>query len=272
MVVHRTTIPMTTHRLRIIACCTPPEARPAKYTEVIAAHPMPAASCCTALRAPLALPEALMDEGPDDDQTSSSGDVQGGNFKGPSSFTRHDPDKPTPYDEEATDTDRDDFRTHLAGYFADRDLLVTPTLATPPVEAARWGQRSWPRVFAASARYAPYSAPWNHAGYPAVSVPAGVHPRTGTPLAVQLVAPDGGERLLLGVAALLERLAPWPRVPPASESCARRIRFWRRPCNGEGHRLGHGDCEVPLPRRHQSTRHAATDHAPDDALHAASRS
>jgi amidase len=93
-------------------------------------------------------------------------------------------------------------------------VLITPTLAMPPVQAARWGRRSWPRVFAANVRYAPYSAPWNHAGYPAVSVPAGVHPRTGTPLAVQLVAPDGGEQLLLGVAALLERLAPWPRVAP----------------------------------------------------------
>jgi len=112
------------------------------------------------------------------------------------------------------DVDRDNFRSRLAGYFADLDLLVTPTLATPPIEAARWGQRSWPRVFAANARYAPYSAPWNHAGYPAVSVPAGVHPHTRTPLAVQLVAPDGGEQLLLGLAALLERLAPWPRMAP----------------------------------------------------------
>jgi len=110
--------------------------------------------------------------------------------------------------------DRDKFRSRLSGYFADLDLLVTPTLATPPIQAARWGQRSWPRVFAANARYAPYSAPWNHAGYPAVSVPAGVHPHTRTPLAVQLVAPDGGEQLLLGVAALLERLAPWPPVAP----------------------------------------------------------
>src|SRR5665647_1651219 len=39
------------------------------------------------------------------------------------------------------DADRDEFRTHLAGYFANLDLLVTPTLATPPIEAARWGQR-----------------------------------------------------------------------------------------------------------------------------------
>jgi len=114
------------------------------------------------------------------------------------------------------DADRDNFRDQLAGYFAGLDLLITPMLATPPVEAARWGQRSWPRVFAANVRYAPYAAPWNHAGYPAVSVPAGVHPGNGTPLGVQLVAPDGGEQLLLGVAAMLERLVPWPRVAPGT--------------------------------------------------------
>jgi amidase len=112
------------------------------------------------------------------------------------------------------DSDREGFRARLAEYFANLDLLIMPILANSPVEAARWGQRSWPRVFAANARYAPYSAPWNHAGYPAVSVPAGLHPSTGTPLAVQLVAPDGGEQLLISVASLLERLAPWPRIAP----------------------------------------------------------
>jgi sec-independent protein translocase protein TatB len=39
--------------------------------------------------------EALMDEGPDDDAKPES-------FKAPSSFKHHDPDKPTPYDEDAT--------------------------------------------------------------------------------------------------------------------------------------------------------------------------
>jgi sec-independent protein translocase protein TatB len=41
--------------------------------------------------------EALMDEEPGDGQPSTPGD-----FKAPSSFKRHDPDKPTPYDQEAT--------------------------------------------------------------------------------------------------------------------------------------------------------------------------
>ena len=46
--------------------------------------------------------EALMDEEPEDGQASSSGDVQASGFKAPSSFTRHNPDKPTPYDQDAT--------------------------------------------------------------------------------------------------------------------------------------------------------------------------
>jgi sec-independent protein translocase protein TatB len=39
--------------------------------------------------------EALLDDPPDDEDPSEG-------FKAPSSFTRHDPDKPTPYDEDAT--------------------------------------------------------------------------------------------------------------------------------------------------------------------------
>jgi sec-independent protein translocase protein TatB len=46
--------------------------------------------------------EALMDEGTQDGKGSSSNDVQAGGFKAPSSFKRHDPDKPTPYDQDAT--------------------------------------------------------------------------------------------------------------------------------------------------------------------------
>lgn len=44
--------------------------------------------------------EALLDEGSDDGQPLP--DQGSGGFKAPSSFRRHDPDKPTPYDEDAT--------------------------------------------------------------------------------------------------------------------------------------------------------------------------
>lgn len=112
------------------------------------------------------------------------------------------------------DEDRERLRTAMEGFFAGYDVLLLPVLATPPIEAARWGQRPWPRTMLANTRFAPYAAMWNVIGFPAIAVPAGVHPTTGTPLAVQLVAPDGGEGLMLSVAAQLERLAPWPRTAP----------------------------------------------------------
>jgi len=64
-----------------------------------------------------------------------------------------------------------------------------------------------------NSQYAPFAAPWNLAGWPAMSVPAGTD-RQGQPLAVQLVAKAGGEGLLLSVAAQLEQLRPWSRIAP----------------------------------------------------------
>ena len=93
--------------------------------------------------------------------------------------------------------------------------LITPALAAPPPEAVPWHQRSWIANVASNVRYAPYAAPWNLAGYPAMVVPMGVHPVSGTPVAVQLVARPGGEPLLLSVARVLESVSPWPRVAPA---------------------------------------------------------
>jgi amidase len=98
-------------------------------------------------------------------------------------------------------------------FFADCDVLVTPALAQPPIKAAAWSQRGWLANLVANARYAPFAAPWNLAGWPAMVVPAGLDPR-GLPLAVQLVAPRGNEARLLSVAAQLEELRPWPRTAP----------------------------------------------------------
>jgi sec-independent protein translocase protein TatB len=46
--------------------------------------------------------EALLDDGPDDGDSSTSGDVQPDSMKASSAFPGHDPEKPTPYDEDAT--------------------------------------------------------------------------------------------------------------------------------------------------------------------------
>src|SRR5206468_9412124 len=96
-------------------------------------------------------------------------------------------------------------------YFEQVDVLVTPILAQPPPAAIAWHARSWAANVLTNIRYAPFAAPWNLAGWPAMAVPAGLDP-DGRPVAVQLVAPPGGEARLLAVAAQLERARPWPRT------------------------------------------------------------
>ena len=75
------------------------------------------------------------------------------------------------------------------------DVLMLPVLARPPLEAKRWGDSSWATTLAVNTGYAPFAAAWNLAGFPAMSVPAGVHPDAGTPMSVQLVARPGRESL-----------------------------------------------------------------------------
>ncbi len=110
---------------------------------------------------------------------------------------------------------REEWRRRAGELLTSYDVLMTPVLAQPPIAARAWSETSWPATMLANVRYAPFAAPWNVAGFPAMAVPAGVHPRTGTPLSVQLVALPGRERLLLSVAATLESLHPWSRVAPA---------------------------------------------------------
>ncbi|MGW1060921.1 amidase [Micromonospora rubida] len=113
------------------------------------------------------------------------------------------------------EADRIAWRERSIGFFADHsvDLLLTPALAGPPPEAAGWSGRSWSANMKASISYAPYAAPWNIAGLPAIVVPVGRRP-DGLPVAVQFVGPPGSELLLLGVAGQFELQAPWTRHAP----------------------------------------------------------
>ena len=96
-------------------------------------------------------------------------------------------------------------------FFAEHDVLVTPTLATLPPKARRWHERRWLANVVPSIRVGGFTGLWNLAGYPAMSVPVGRH-SSGLPIGVQLVAAPGGESRLLGIAAQLETLNPWRRT------------------------------------------------------------
>jgi amidase len=125
----------------------------------------------------------------------------------------------------------------LAEFHRHHDLLLTPSLAGPPVRigeldtpvplrvtgrvalALRMGwalRRSGviDRVARENLRHVPYSQLANLTGRPAMSVPLYWTP-DGLPLGVQFIAPLGGEGTLFRVAAQLERARPWAhREPP----------------------------------------------------------
>jgi amidase len=113
------------------------------------------------------------------------------------------------------EVDRAAFRDRCVAFFRDggHDLLLMPALAAAPPEAGDWSRRPWRANFLASLRFAPFAAPWNIAGLPAIAVPMGTRP-DGLPVAVQLVGPPGAEALLLAVAAQLEAANPWLRHAP----------------------------------------------------------
>lgn len=101
---------------------------------------------------------------------------------------------------------------HESGF----DLLLTPTMAEPPVPLGTHDD-SGDDPLAAFTRALPqgaFTAIFNVTGQPAISVP--LHwTEGGLPVGVQLVAPFGREDLLLRVAAQLERAQPWAdRRPP----------------------------------------------------------
>ncbi|WP_305790062.1 amidase [Symbioplanes lichenis] len=107
---------------------------------------------------------------------------------------------------------RDAWREKAIAFFAEReiDILVTPALAETPPPADGHATSSWRRNMRRNMRYAPYAAPWNVAGLPAIVVPVGVRP-DGLPVGVQIVGPPDSELLLLSVAGLLEVANPWTR-------------------------------------------------------------
>lgn len=132
---------------------------------------------------------------------------------------------------------RHEHTRRLSTYFESYDLLLTPTLATPP---PRIGEFELPAALARGADlllktrtakllrhtkivddmvdknlgWVPYTQLANLTGRPAISLP--LHwTADGLPLGVQFVAPLAGEALLIRLAAQLEVALPWAeRVAP----------------------------------------------------------
>ncbi|MCU1692147.1 MAG: Amidase [Frankiales bacterium] len=95
------------------------------------------------------------------------------------------------------------------------DVLLTPTLAQPPVPVGWFTDGVGPEEeFDRMTRWTPFTAILNMTGQPAVNVPLHVSP-DGLPIGVQLVGRPADELTLLRLSAQLEQARPWRDRHPA---------------------------------------------------------
>lgn len=104
------------------------------------------------------------------------------------------------------------WKDRVGPFLDDVDVLITPMFARTQPAATAWHRRGWAANVAVNLSAYPFAAAWNLADVPAASVPLGQH--AGRPLAVQVVARQGGEATVLSVAAQLEQLVGWTRHAP----------------------------------------------------------
>jgi amidase len=103
----------------------------------------------------------------------------------------------------------------IVAFFAEYDLLLTPTLAERPLaigECTGYGEDPMADL-ARSARFTPYAGLFNVTGQPAISIPLGFGD-DGLPIAAHLVAKPLGEDTLLQVAAQMEAALGRPQQVP----------------------------------------------------------
>ena len=104
----------------------------------------------------------------------------------------------------------------MAQFMASYDVILSPTLAAPPLELGRinltpdvdfaaWGQRT--------AAFSPFTQIANMTGQPAMSVPLAMS-STGLPIGVMFMGRYGDEALLFRLAGQLEAAAPWTNKRP----------------------------------------------------------
>jgi amidase len=105
----------------------------------------------------------------------------------------------------------------VAAFVADYDVVLTPTLAQPPVPVGwiREPDDPWEQ-YQRALEFTPFTPAVNVAGLPAASLPLG-WTDDGLPIGVQLIASFGGEPLLFQLSAQVEEARPWAdRRPPVS--------------------------------------------------------
>jgi aspartyl-tRNA(Asn)/glutamyl-tRNA(Gln) amidotransferase subunit A len=99
-------------------------------------------------------------------------------------------------------------------FFAEHDLLVTPTLAVPPFKLGRFGPREIDGKKVTMLDWMAFTYPFNITGQPAASLPCGFS-QDGLPIGLQLVGRRFDDRTVLRAAAAFEQARPWTKRRPA---------------------------------------------------------
>jgi Asp-tRNA(Asn)/Glu-tRNA(Gln) amidotransferase A subunit family amidase len=92
--------------------------------------------------------------------------------------------------------------TRVREFLADRDLLLTPTAATPPFPVERMQNKRSFLTYAFSVM-----------GLPAISIPCGFT-RAGLPVGLQIVGKRRADAAVLRAAATFEAAQPWAHMIP----------------------------------------------------------
>ena len=96
---------------------------------------------------------------------------------------------------------------------AQYDVVLTPTLAQPPVPVGWFTDGADPAEnFERQKRFTPFTSVYNMTGQPAVNVP--LYWADGLPIGVMLVGRPAGEAQLISLAAQLEDARPWAERHP----------------------------------------------------------
>ncbi|KQM14752.1 amidase [Novosphingobium sp. Leaf2] len=103
-----------------------------------------------------------------------------------------------------------ELRRFMQGY----DLLLTPTVSSPPFSVEDFNPDAIGAIPAQQANASPFTYPFNWTGQPAASVPAGFT-GSGLPVGLQIVGRHLADGLVLTAAAAFERARPWAQVWPS---------------------------------------------------------
>jgi amidase len=106
------------------------------------------------------------------------------------------------------------YARRVVAFWQDADVVLTPTLAKPPVPAGWIFEPDDPwEQFNRGYAFTPFTPVVNAAGLPACSVPF-AWTDDGLPVGIQLIGPPAGEGVLLRMAAQLEQVRPWAHLVP----------------------------------------------------------